>query len=322
MADEPRWILLVHQIPAKPDYLRVKIGRRLQRIGAVALKRTVYALPRSEQAREDFDWIRREIEAGGGEAMVIDASLAAGLSDAQVEDLFRTAREPDYGAIAAEARAIARALPRRALSDEKRHALASDVARLEHQLEELARIDFFDAPSREAVRGLVAALRARADAPVRDDAVAPAATPPRGRTWVTRAGVHVDRIASAWLVRRFIDPEATFKLVPPKGYVPLPGELRFDMDAAEYTHEGDLCTFEVLCRRFALDAPGLRAIAEIVHDIDLKDAKHARPETAGVAAAIAGIALLHREDEQRIAIGGALFEALLAAFARRARERT
>jgi hypothetical protein len=103
----------------------------------------------------------------------------------------------------------------------------------------------------------------------------------QGRTWVTRTGVHVDRIASAWLIRRFIDRDATFKFVPAKGYAPEPGEVRFDMFEAEFSHEGDLCTFEVLCARFALAEPGLAAVAELVHDIDVKDGKFGRPETAG-----------------------------------------
>jgi len=139
----------------------------------------------------------------------------------------------------------------------------------------------------------------------------------RGRTWVTRIGVHVDRIASAWLIRRFIDPEAKFKFVAPKGYAALADELRFDMFEAEFSHEGDRCTFEVLCTGFALDAPGLRAIAELVHDIDLKDGKFARPEVAGLAAQIAGLALLHREDETRLARGAELFDELLTYFARK-----
>jgi hypothetical protein len=140
---------------------------------------------------------------------------------------------------------------------------------------------------------------------------------PRGRTWITRAGVHVDRIASAWLIRRFIDAQASFKFVPPKGYVPEPRELRFDMYEAEYSHEGDRCTFEVLCAKFELDEPGLGALAELVHDIDLKDGKFGRRETAGLAAQIAGLALLHRDDDTRLARGGEIFDQLLAYFARR-----
>ena len=102
---------------------------------------------------------------------------------------------------------------------------------------------------------------------------------------MTRRNVHVDRIGSAWLIRRFIDPQASFKFVAAKGYRPRPGELRFDMFEAEFTHEGDRCTFEVLLQKSGSDDPALAAIGEIVHDIDLKDGKFARAEAGGIAAA-------------------------------------
>ena len=137
---------------------------------------------------------------------------------------------------------------------------------------------------------------------------------PAGRTWVTRRDVHVDRMASAWLIRRCIDPEARFKFVPARGYRPEPDELRFDMYEAEYTHEGPACTFQVLLRRFGLADPALRAIGEIVHDIDCKDAQYERAETAGVAALLAGIVATDAEDADRLARSAALFENLLQHF--------
>jgi hypothetical protein len=137
----------------------------------------------------------------------------------------------------------------------------------------------------------------------------------RGRTWVTRTGIKVDRMASAWLIRRFIDPEARFKFVPAKGYRPEEGELRFDMFEAEFTHEGELCTFEVLVQRFGLTDPALRAIAEIVHDIDVKDAKYGREEAPGIGQLVAGIAAAHPDDEVRLERGAALFEDLYAVHA-------
>jgi len=121
--------------------------------------------------------------------------------------------------------------------------------------------------------------------------------------------------ASAWLIRRSIDPEAVFKFVPPKGYVPLDGELRFDMFEAEYSHEGDRCTFETLLERFSLSEPGLRAVAEVIHDIDLKETKFARAETPGLAASIAGLCRGYRDDEERLSRGSILFESLLAYYA-------
>ncbi len=116
----------------------------------------------------------------------------------------------------------------------------------------------------------------------------------------------------AWLIRKLIDPEARFKFVPAKGYQPEKGELRFDMFEAEFTHEGELCTFEVLVQRFGLKDPALRAIAEIVHDIDVKDAKYGREEAPGIGQLVAGIAAAHADDEARLARGAALFDDLYA----------
>src|SRR6185436_9545544 len=143
--------------------------------------------------------------------------------------------------------------------------------------------DFFDAPGREAVCGLVSGLEARLHegtgraAPKRGAAMRVEEV--RGRVWVTRKGIHVDRIGSAWLIRRFIDPEARFKFVIGKGYTPEPGELRFDMFEAEFTHSADCCTFEVLLKEFSVTEAALRPLAEIVHDIDLKEDKFGREET-------------------------------------------
>ncbi len=307
------WMLLIHQIPPTPAYLRVKIGRHLHRIGAVAIKNSVYALPRNDETQEDFQWVLREIVKGGGDASLVEARFIEGLSDEQVIGLFQAAREADYGELADQARGVAAGLPGRGSVPEKRRAeLAGQVARLRQRLTELAAIDFFGAPGREIVEGVLSGMEARMrtvegpepSKPTEDRAQH------RGRTWVTRAGIKVDRMASAWLIRKFIDPEARFKFVPAKGYQPDKGELRFDMFEAEFTHEGDLCTFEVLVQRFGFDDPALRAIAEIVHDIDVKDAKYGREEAPGIGQLVAGIAAAHENDEVRLARGAALFDDL------------
>ena len=139
------------------------------------------------------------------------------------------------------------------------------------------------------------------------------------RVWVTRQDVYVDRIASAWLIRRFIDPDARFKFVRGKGYVPEPDELRFDMFEAEFTHEGDRCSFEVLLSRAGLADPALVAIGEIVHDIDLKDSKFGREETSGIAHLVAGLSITHKGDEQRIERGAAVFDDLYRVLPQEAR---
>jgi hypothetical protein len=315
-----RWVLLIHQIPPRPAYLRVKVGRRLLGLGAVPVKNSVYVLPLSDQAIEDFHWVRAEIVAGGGEGTVCEARFLEGLSDESVEALFSSARNADYAEIATEVRALQQAMRARG----KRGTISRDQAvatasRLRRRFDDLAAIDFFRATGRVEVETLLAgvdsALRPaeESSAPSRSDA------PERhhGRTWVTRSGVYVDRMASAWLVRRFIDTEATFKFVRGHAYKPEPGEVRFDMFEAEFTHRGELCTFEVLLEDFRLDDPALRHLAEIVHDIDLKDAKFARPEAAGVDHLLAGIAMRHPDDAARIQDGAAVFEGLYEYFRRK-----
>ena len=136
---------------------------------------------------------------------------------------------------------------------------------------------------------------------------------PREATWVTRRNIHVDRIASAWLIRRFIDPAARFKFVAPSGYTPAKGELRFDMYEAEFTHVGAMCTFEVLMKAFGLGSDeALRAASEIVHDIDFKDDAFGREETRDTSIELNRIYGRTSSDYARLDEGGALFESLYA----------
>ncbi len=316
------WLLLIHQLPPTPSYVRVKVWRRLQAVGAVAIKNSVYVLPRNEQTREDLEWILREIVKDGGDGSLCEAQFVDGLRDEQIEALFHAARDADYGRVATDVRELERTLPRRrAIPAERRTQLESEVTRLRRRLGEVIAIDFFGAPGREAAEGLLAALETRihgSDPAERSTTAKRRSLDDyRGRTWVTRQGVHIDRIASAWLIRRFIDPAATFKFVAAKGYRPEKSELRFDMFEAEFTHDGDSCTFEVLLARLGIDDGALSAIAEIVHDIDLKDGKFARPETIGIETLTAGLALGHRDDEERLARGGAIFDDLYEYFRRK-----
>jgi hypothetical protein len=309
----PQWLLLIHQLPPQPAYFRVKIWRRLQAMGAVAIKGAVYALPLNEQTQEDFRWLVQEITAGGGEAALCEARFVDGLSDQQVRAQFDAARDADYEAIAKEADALSNEL---AAQPEKRVENQRQVARLRRALTQVVEIDFFGANGRQAAEAALAGLEARLVEPEIDGRAEERSMDEEslrglhGRTWVTREGVHIDRIASAWLIRRFIDPEASFKFVPSKGYPPQPGEVRFDMYEAEFTHAGDRCTFEVLLEGARPDDSALRAIGEIVHDIDLKDARFGREETAGIAGLIGGIVLAHSDDEQRLARGAAVLDDL------------
>ncbi len=318
------WLLLIHQIPAKPAYLRVKIWRRLQGIGAIAVKNAVHVLPMNEETQEDFEWLLREIEQGGGEALICEARLIDGLSDQEIRALFDKARDADYAQLVKDVRALAKSLR----PNPKSSALAdgrAQVARLRKRLADIVAIDFFGAIGRETAEETIRTLEARLneDGVVKGkETTQSSAGPPetlRNRTWVTREGVYIDRIASAWLIRRFIDPEARFKFVSGKGYRPKQDELRFDMFEAEFTHEGDKCTFEVLLHRCGLKDAALRAIAEIIHDIDLKDGKFGRTEVAGIRTLIEGIGATTSDDAQRIARGTEVFNDLYEYFRKRRR---
>src|SRR5579864_9043948 len=304
------WLLLIHQLPPEPAYLRVKVWRQLQSLGAVSLKNSVYALPSREETREDFQWLLRTIVAGGGEGAVVEARIVDGFTDQELEAMFQAARDADYQAIAEEARALATALDKPKRGKDPIPEAQNAVRRLRKRLAATFALDFFSASGRETADGLVSALEARLSAklPVPETAAPSPADAFKRRTWVTRQGVHIDRIAFAWLIRRFIDAEANFKFVAGKAYTPVPGELRFDMFEAEFTHEGDRCSFEVMLERFGLRDAALAAIAELVHDIDLKDAKYEREETTGLAHLVLGLCMSERDDETRIARGGQLFD--------------
>lgn len=315
LAQKNRWLLLIHQIPRTPSYLRVKVWRRLQRLGALPVKNSVYAMPAGDQALEDLVWVVREIEQGGGEASICEAAFVHGLSDEQVEAAFRAARDADYRAIAADARRLGAARGSKVAAVAP--GLADEVERLKRRLAETTAIDFFKAAARsEAVTSVGRLERGTIESKRR---AAPVTRDLKGKTWVTRRDVFVDRMASAWLIRRFIDRSATFKFVPGKKYEPRRGEIRFDMFGGEFTHEGDRCTFEVLVERAGLDDPGLTAIGQIVHDIDLKDSKFERPETPGIERVMQGIALALADDKARLERSGPIFDGLHELLSKRRR---
>src|SRR5215470_12620038 len=183
-----RWLLLVHQIPAKPAYLRVKVWRRLQSIGAVAVKNAVYALPAGEQAQEDFAWLLREIAEGGGEAMICEARLVDGLSDEEVRAMFNAARDTDYEKIAEEARALAAEFGETATAGRVAEA-KTQLARLKARADQVVALDFFGANARETTDGLLAGLAARLEDGVAtqpsEDAAPSGLDELKGRVWVT-----------------------------------------------------------------------------------------------------------------------------------------
>jgi len=318
----PRWLLLTHQLPAEPSNIRVKVWRKLQDLGAIPVKNSIYVLPNRSGTHEDFDWLRKEITQMKGDASMFVADAISDVDDKDIVQLFRTARAKEFDTFIHSARAIGEkiesALNGGHLDKDRLNRLERDWTAHRIQWERLQKIDFFKAPNRDAARSAVSAVQKllqRATVLSEKDRPLPPSTLEtktlRGGTWVTRASPHVDRIACAWLVRRFIDARARFKFVK-EPYSPRKGEFRFDMSDGEFTHFGDWCSFETFLHRLGLKEPALTEMAEIVHDIDLKDKKFGRLEASGVSRIILGLCRTHQKDGMRIQAGMSVFDALYA----------
>jgi hypothetical protein len=305
-----RWLVFAHQLPTHPSNARVKTWRRLRQIGAVAVKNSVYVLPNTAQASEDFEWLRTEVAGLDGQATVFEASSVNGVEDQHIVELFRTARAEDYGRLTAELRGLRTTLCRSGKSDEE---AARAVSVLRERYRQLQAIDFFSAPG-----------RAEADAAlIKLDAEWRPSPPPRAghrkakhsvrdfqnRQWVTRPRPGVDRFASAWLIRRFIDARASFVFAasPDKR----PEAVPFDMyQTGGFRHEGDQCTFEVLEDRFGIKDAAVRRIGEVVHDLDLRDDRFKSTHAPTVGLLVEGLRASIADDAKLLEQGMALFEAL------------
>lgn len=230
------------------------------------------------------------------------------VSDEELRDLFRAERDAEYAEIARQVREIwTRA------SDATSY---TQLARERRRLAKIVKLDSFDAPGRADAERAMAEVEARITGS-REPLPVTSPLPLedlRRRIWVTRRGVHIDRMASAWLIKRFIDPEARFRFVDPDEYCLGAGEVRYDMFDAEFTHKGDHCTFEVLSALTAPEDAALQSLAEIVHDIDLRDGKFGRSEAAGIERLVLGIQTAHPSDTDRLARAAEVFEGLYRSF--------
>jgi hypothetical protein len=311
-AGEARWALLIHQLPPRPLYLRAKVRNRLARVGALPVKNSVYVLPDRPDCVEDLQWIAQEAVAGGGEAFVCRARFLQGVSDEALVQQFRRHAAAAYDALRRELVAVSRA-PRPAGTP----AGESPLARYRKRLAEIADADFFAAPGRKEVETMLEKLEARARGRGRGGA-APAgggAADLVGRTWVTRRDPKIDRLSTAWLVRRFVDRAARFRFIDVEREAKRPREIAFDMAGGDFTHEADRCTFETLAARLELADPGVRALGEIVHDIDLKEARYGRPETEGIRRVVEGLVRRYPDPHERLERALALFDDLHASLA-------
>jgi hypothetical protein len=303
------WLLLLLSLPPRPSSLRVRAWRRLKALGAVALKSGAYLLPFSPDRYEQFQWLAQEIQKDRGEATLLKVDRVENMKQPELVRLFHEARNADYASLTDRYRKLGSAKQPRA---------AEEVARLARELDRLADIDFFEAPGRQQ------ALRAREAAERRVTGLPKAGARPagrldlealQGRRWATRPRPHVDRIASAWLIKRFLDPAAEFVFAAADE---LPADaIPFDMAGVEFGHQGDHCTFETLFHRSGLRDRRLAAIAEIVHEADLRDGKFQRDEARGVDLVLRGLLAAVKDDQEALAQGLTLFDGLYSTIGER-----
>jgi hypothetical protein len=320
----PRWLLFVPQLSSGPSNLRVRTWRRLQQLGAIAVRQAVYVLPDSPAAREDFEWLKTEIEGAGGGASIFSAGSIDAWSDDELVQAFRRSRQEAYTALSDAIDAVVKKLdaPRR-----RRSGRAPSVPRLLERFRQrfvaIERVDFFGSAGRDRVATLLAALEERQSVHAgrtggmrRPGDLNPADY--RRRVWLTRPRPGVDRMSSAWLIRRFIDPDASFGFVFDRDAAP-PDAVPFDMFGIELTHRGEWCTFETLCNVFGIDNAAVQRLAGIVHDLDLKDDRFGAPDAPTIGALIDGLQLAYTDDHALLEQGIVLFEAWYRSTERAAR---
>ena len=273
----------------------------------------MYVLPNTEQCREDFEWIRSEIVALGGEATVFAADAISQGGTDDIVATFQRTRAQEYQALKTEIdRLLARGKRRRpGLSRDG--TAARSLRTFRDRFSAIERIDFFDAAARAETAASLVLLEQAIDGRHSAAASAPDVLSPAGfqeRRWVTRHRPGVDRMASAWLIRRFIDPNATFAFTDRSSGSDVP----FDMYTGEFSHHGELCTFEVLADRFQLQNPAVAKIGHIVHDLDMKDTKYDLPEAAAIGRMVEGLRALHADDATLLERGIGIFDALAHSF--------
>ena len=313
-----QWIVFSYSLPSKGSSSpRVTLWRRLRRLGAVAPAGGVHILPAREECVEAFQWLAQEIRQAQGEAVLMHVTRVEGLTDAQIIALFQAARTQEYAELEAEATALERT-PGESPETAELEGLRERLEKLRRRYAEIARVDYFDCPAGARVAARLAAIeRVLSPLPANAATVAPALLDEyRDAQWVTRPRPHVDRLACAWLIRRYINPVARIRY----SAQPETDEVAFDMPDARFGHHGNLCTFETMLRAFKLDEPALGGMAEIVHEIDLRDGHYVRPEIAGIDAVLGGWLLRDITDTERELHGTALFDGLYAALAADARQ--
>jgi hypothetical protein len=293
------WLLLTFTLPTKRASQRVEIWRKLQRYGTVPLGNSGYLLPSSASNEERFQWLAATIRKYGGDASVVRVESIDNLSTPQLKGRFSEARAREYQELIKEIHALSGG------SAERKST--ARLGRLRNRFQEIVEVDFFDSPMQERVRELLeraSSLRAATGATAK---IKPREY--KSRIWVTRPRPGVDRCASAWLIRRFIDPKARFAFAP-EDQVP-PRAVPFDMfHERGFGHRGADCTFETLEKEFRIRDPRVTVIGQMIHDADLLDDRFGRKEGYGVDEILKGWARQGLADEKLLERGMELIEGL------------
>jgi hypothetical protein len=314
------WLTLLTTLPPTPTRHRVGVWRKLQRMGAVRLRGSAWILPDTPETTERFEWLVQEVESFRGEATLLHVARIGNMTEKQVTALFHQARGEEYQAVMQGCREILSWLDRRKTTHGGALAqLRGKLDGLKRDLDRIQAIDYLGAPAGPRARSLwettAKRLRVVESTPRAAGGRHRTALPPRGSTWVTRPRPHIDRIASAWLIKRFCDPEASFAFADAadaarKG-------IPFDVLGADFGHHGADCTFETLVKRFGIKDRRVTVIAEIVHEADLHDGKFTRDESSGVDLAISALAASTPDDHELLERGMAIFDGLHAVLKRK-----
>jgi hypothetical protein len=321
-----KWLFLVHQIQTPRSRERVKIWRLTKKAGAVLYRNSVYVLPAGKDRLEDFQWLCQQIKDASGEASVFVSESNDEKENLVLRDLFVRAREEEYAKLLAAAERLRKRLQslqaQQQLSKTVLTRLTKEAKQCGDLLAEIQRVDFFDAPSGKKARSTLDRIKSQlAGFAPPQEAVTTLKHYARKnfqeKIWTTRPHIHIDRLGSAWLIRRFIDPKAKFVFAPetklPKSAIP------FDIFGAEFSHHGEDCTFETLLQAFQLRDKALASIAEIVHDIDMKDQKFNRPEASGLDIVVRALANALKDDHKIFEAGSGILDALYAYFSTKKR---
>jgi hypothetical protein len=315
-----KWLFLVHQIHTPNSRERVMVWRAIKKTGAVLYRNSVYVLPYGKERLEDFQWVSQQINDSKGEASVFVSHAESQKEDTALETLFRKARTEDYASLIRTGGRLRTRIhsgkKRKRWLDSQRSLFHKEINQLREELEEIRKIDFFANPLSNKAQQILNDISARLISPEEEMTTAPLKNYSKkdfqGKTWATRENIHIDRVCSAWLIRRFIDPSAKF-VFGPENSLP-PDAIPFDVYGAEFGHHGENCTFETMVKAFAIRDAAITEMSEIIHDVDLKDHKFGRTEASGLNLVIRSLSDSIRDDYRVLDLGTSILDGLYQSF--------